>query len=184
MVLLARLYSLWASGWAPCLDSLLAVLHSLVRSLAGIPDEAELPTIVCVRAGLEAVLHGQAGLLSRALECVGVKAVLHNWAVQLAGLCAQQLRSALDSGSKAASGHWAPLQMGVEVMLCSWAGLLVWLCLRRAVGWAPQLPRLACRAGPEAMSSSCLGGVVEWALPLGQPAGCAPKLGRTANRAP
>lgn len=178
----ARLRSVWAAGRAACLGSLLAALPSSVRSLAGIPGEAELPTVVGIWAGLEAQLHGQAGLLSRA--------ALRDWAVQLAGLCAQQLGSAVDSGSKAASGHWAPLQMGMEVMLCSWAGLLAaGLALpaqgcRMGSGCPGPPARLAYQAGLEATSGSCLGGVVEWALPLGQPAGCAPKLGRTANRAP
>lgn len=129
----ARLRSVWAAGRAPCLGSLLAALPSPVRSLAGIPGEAELPTVVGIWARLEAQLHGQAGLLSRA--------ALRDRAVQLAGLCAQQLGSAVDSGSKAASGHWAPLQMGMEVMLCSWAGLL-------AAGLA--LPAQGCRMGSTA----------------------------------
>lgn len=62
MASLARLCSVWAAGWAPCLDSLLAALPSPVRSLAGIPGQAELPTVLCIWAGLEAVLHGQAGV--------------------------------------------------------------------------------------------------------------------------
>lgn len=119
------------------------------------------------------------GVPSRAPEWVGAKAVLHDWAVQAAGLCAQQVGSAIDSGCKAASGRWAPLPMGVEVMLCSCTGL------SDGLHSCPGPPaRLACQAGPEAMSSSCLGGVVEWALPPEQPAGCAPRLGRTADRAP
>lgn len=177
----ARLRSVWAAGWAPCLGSLPAVLPSSVRPLAGIPGKAELPTVVGIWAGLEPELHGQAGLLSRA--------ALHDRAVRLAGLCAQQLGSAAASGSKAVSGHRAPLQMGVEVTLCSWAGLLAgrWFgsaCagLSDGLGSCPgPLARLACQAGPEATSGRCLRGVVERALPPGQPAGRAPKLGRTAN---
>lgn len=86
---------------------------------------------------------------------------------------------------------WAPLQTRPEVILCIWAKLPVWLsasvglqnelcsCLRSLAG-------LACQAGLEVLSNSwvkplhCLGKFTEWALPLGQPAGCGPKLGRAS----